>query len=201
VEGVVAVQTLLLRAQLPELPLRPGASVVARVLSRGETHGVIVIAGIPLTAELPERVGATGETLKLSVSEVTPERVTLHLDQVLPAAGQPAPQPPPRARVTVEDPPRRHTVDGEERATVALSFTSDTLGRLDFRLEVAGTTVPSGPAAPAGRVRADVQAAAGAPFEAADAAAPRLRDGLVARTGLAADVRITPRRDPLDVYA
>ena len=189
-EGVVAVQTLLLRAQLPELPLRPGASVVARVLSRGETHGVLVIAGIPLTAELPERVGATGETLKLSVSEVTPERVTLQLDQVLPATAQPAPQPHPRARVTVDEPPRRHTTDGEERATVALSFSSDARGRLDLRLELGG-----------GRVRVDVQAAAGAPFEAADAAAPRLRDGLAARTGLAADVRITPRRDPLDVYA
>src|SRR5918992_1332787 len=183
-EGVVAVQTLLLRAQLPELPLRPGASVVARVLSRGETHGVLVIAGIPLTAELPERVGATGETLKLSVSEVTPERVTLQLDQVLPATTQPAASRP-RARVIVDEPPRRTTAGGEERATVALSFSSDALGRLDLRLELGG-----------GRVRADVQAAAGAPFEAADAAAPRLRDGLAARTGLAADVRITPRRDP-----
>jgi hypothetical protein len=33
VEPVVAVQTQLLRAQLPELVLRPGTSVVARVLS------------------------------------------------------------------------------------------------------------------------------------------------------------------------
>jgi hypothetical protein len=196
VEGVVAVQTLLLRAQLPELPLRPGASVVARVLSRGETHGVLVIAGIPLTAELPERVGATGETLKLSVSEVTPERVTLQLDQVIPATTQPQAHPSPRARVNVDQPPRRHTVEGEERATVALSFHSAALGRLDLRLEVAGAA-----AAPGGRVRADVQAAAGRPFEAADAAAPRLRDGLAARTGLAAEVRITPRREPLDVYA
>jgi hypothetical protein len=199
VEGVVAVQTLLLRAQLPELPLRPGASVVARVLSRGETHGVLVIAGIPLTAELPERVGATGETLKLSVSEVTPERVTLQLDQVLPATTQPAAQPAPRARVIVDEPPRRSTAGGERRATVALSFHSDALGRLDLRLEVAAP--PGAKAAPGGRVRADIQAAAGAPFEAADAAAARLRDGLAARTGLAADVRITPRRDPIDLYA
>ncbi len=53
-EPVVSVQTLLLKTQLPEVTLREGTSVVARVLSRGENHGVLVIAGIPLTATLPE---------------------------------------------------------------------------------------------------------------------------------------------------
>jgi hypothetical protein len=189
VEPVVAVQTQLLRAQLPELVLRPGTSVVARVLSRGEAHGVLVIAGIPLAALLPPDVGAKGETLRLNVSEVTPERVTLQLDQTVPVA-TPPPADPRGVRVVVEDPPKTSNAGGEERATVALSFTSEALGRLDLRLEVTPRAV-----------RAAVEATAGRPFALADAAAGRLQEGLVARTGLEADVSITPRRDPLDVYA
>ena len=191
-EPVVAVQTQLLRAQLPELVLRPGTSVVARVLSRGEAHGVLVIAGIPLSAQLPEAVGAEGDTLRLSVSEVTPERVTLQLDQTVPIAAPAAGAEPPagRARVRVEEPPRKVQVDGEERSMVALSFTSEALGRLDLRLEVGG-----------GRVRAVVETPPGRSFELADAAGGRLRDGLYARTGYEAEVRIAPRREPLDVYA
>ena len=190
-EPVVSVQTQLLRAQLPELVLRPGTSVVARVLSRGEAHGVLVIAGIPLTAQLPAEVGAKGETLRLSVSEVTPERVTLQLEQpVAVATSSPADPRRPTARVQVEDPPRTIQVGEEERSSVALSFTSEALGRLDLRLEVG-----------AGDVRAAVETPAGRTFELATVAAGRLEDGLLARTGLEAEVRITPRREPLDVYA
>jgi hypothetical protein len=64
------------------------------------------------------------------------------------------------------------------------------LGRLDLRLEVTGAAV-----------RAAVEAPAGRPFALADGAAPRLHDGLQARTGLKPEVRVTPRREPLDVYA
>lgn len=190
VDQVVAVKTLLLQTQLPDVQLRPGTSVVARVLSRGEQHGVLVIAGIPLTAQLPAEIGKAGETLRLAVSDVTPERVTLQLQEVVQQ------EPPPQtqasaARVQVEDPPRTVQAGGEERHTVALSFTSEALGKVDLRLElVAGR-----------RVHAAVEALAGRPYELAEAAADRLRDGLHARTGLEADVRIVPRRQPLDVYA
>jgi len=193
VEPVVAVQTLLLRQQLPELNLRPGVSVVARVLSRGEAHGVLVIAGVPLTAQLPAQIGAAGEVLRLSVADVTPERVTLQLEGT-PAAAPAGPAPPPDARagtrVSVEEAPRRERAGGEERTTVALAFHSPALGRLDLRLELTGT-----------QVRAAVEAAAGAPFDLADAASGRLQQGLQARTGMYADVRVTPRREPLDIYA
>jgi len=190
VEPVVSVQALLLKAQLPEVTLREGTSVVARVLSRGESHGVLVIAGIPLTATLPEEIGRTGETLRLSISDVTPERVTLRLDEVVNPAAQPPPPPADRPRVTVQDPPSRTTVGGEERARVALSFQSAALGRLDLQIELAG-----------GRVSVGVEASAGRPYELADAASPRLHDGLRARTGLEAAVQVTPRREPLDLYA
>jgi hypothetical protein len=189
-EPVVAVKTLLLQTQLPDISLRPGTSVVARVLSRGEAHGVLVIAGIPLTAQLPREVGMTGETLRLSVADVTPERVTLQLEQVVPPAVQ-APVPhEPRARVQVEEQARTVREGGEERSSVALSFHSEALGRLDLRLEVAGA-----------RVTAAVEAPAGRSFALADAASGRLHDGLQARTGLEPEVRITPRREPLDLYA
>ena len=123
--------------------------------------------------------------------DVTPERVTLQLEQVVPPAGQLPPPPTQSARVRVEEEPRTVRAGGEERSTVALSFQSEALGRLDLRLElVAGS-----------RVNATVEAPAGRSFELADAAAGRLRDGLHARTGLEADVRVTPRREPLDVYA
>jgi hypothetical protein len=190
-EPVVAIKTLLLQTQLPEITLRPGTSVVARVASRGEGHGVLVIAGIPLTAQLPEEVGRAGETLRLSVSDVTPERVTLHLEQVVPQGAQPPPERAAPARVRVEDAPRTVRVGGEERSTVALTFHSEALGRLDLRLElVTGSRIRAGVEAPAGRSFALVHAAAG-----------RLHDGLHARTGLEVDVRLTPRREPLDVYA
>ena len=190
VDPVVAVKTLLLQTQLPDIQLRPGTSVVARVLSRGPDHGVLVIAGIPLTAQLPTEVGKAGETLRLAVADVTPERVTLQLEQVVPPAGQPLPTPEQTARVRVEDEPRTVRVGGEERSSVALSFHSDALGRLDLRVEVSGTRVSTAVEAPAGRS-----------FELADAAAGRLQVGLQARTGLEADVHVTPRREPLDVYA
>jgi hypothetical protein len=189
-EQVVSIKTLLLQAQLPEITLRPGTSVVGRVLSRGEHHGVLVIAGIPLTAQLPEAIGLAWETLRLSVSDVTPERVTLQLEQVIPPAGQP-PERTSQARVQVEDPPRTVRAGGEERSTVALSFHSEPLGRLDLRLELVTGAL----------VRAAVETPAGRAFALADAAAGRLHDGLHARTGLQVDVRVTPRREPLDVYA
>ena len=191
VDPVVAVKTLLLQTQLPDITLRPGTSVVARVLSRGADHGVLVIAGIPLTAQLPTEIGRTGETLRLSVADVTPERVTLQLEQVVPPAAQPPPTPTQSARVRVEDEPRTVRAGGEERSSVALSFQSEALGRLDLRLElVAGKLVSASVEAPAGRS-----------FELADGASGRLHDGLHARTGLEAEVRVTPRREPLDIYA
>jgi len=191
VDQVVAVKTLLLQTQLPDVQLRPGTSVVARVLSRGEQHGVLVIAGIPLTAQLPKEVGRTGDTLRLAVSDVTPERVTLQLQEIVPPPNQQPPAQAPAARVQVEEQARTVRVGGEERHTVALSFSSEALGRLDLRLEVVAGT----------RVHAAVEAPAGRSYELADAAAERLQDGLNARTGLEADVRITPRREPLDLYA
>jgi hypothetical protein len=184
----IALDALLLRTRLPELVLRPGLSVVARVAARGQgEHGVLVLAGVPLTAKLPEAVEA-GETLRLHVTEVTEERVVMRMEP--PVAAPAAPNAPP-PRVTVGEAPRRERgAEGEERAGVSLTFTGARVGRLDLRVEVG----PDG-------VAATVTAAGGDPYDRAEAAAGRLRETLEASTGLPAAVRVLARRDPLDLYA
>jgi hypothetical protein len=185
----IALDALALRAQLPELTLREGASVVARVAAREAGHGVIVLAGVPLVAQLPPEVQA-GQTLHLRIAEVTADQVTLRLDQqaMLAAQAQP-PAAPPLPRLVVEEPPRRGA-GGEETATVSLAFDSAVLGRLDLRVDLAR-----------GNVSASIAAPPGAALHLATEAAGRLQDALAERTGRAAQVRVTPRRDPFDAYA
>jgi hypothetical protein len=187
----IAVDAALLRAEMPDLVLRPGHSVVARVASRGEGPlGVLVLAGVPLRASLPDQVKA-GETLRLTVSEVSPERIVLRLDAAAFAVA--APPPPPQAppvRVGVDERPRRRRGPQGEEAGVALRFESAALGRLDLRVEVT-----------AGTVRAVVAAPPGRSYELADGGAGALREALAATTARPAAVQVVPRREPLDVYA
>ena len=73
---------------------------------------------------------------------------------------------------------------------MALAFDSAVLGRLDLRVDLARGTVSAGVDAPSG---------------AASSSRPRpprgSQDALAERTGRAAQVRVTPRRDPFDAYA
>src|SRR3954470_13541307 len=190
-DPIAVVDAALLRAELPDLVLRAGHSVVARVASRGEgPAGVLVLAGVPLRASLPDEVKA-GETLRLTVSEVLPERIVLRLDAAAFAVAAPLPPPQaPPARVGVDERPRRRRGAQGEEASVALRFESAALGRLDLRIEVT-----------AGTVRAVVAVSPGQPYELADGDAGGLRDALAAKTARQAAVRVVPRRDPLDVYA
>jgi hypothetical protein len=201
----IAVTAALLRNQLPDLTIREGASIMARVLSKGEGHAVITIAGIPVTAQLPPEVQA-GQTLRLRVQEVTPERVTMQI-----APDQPAQQPhqagaqaspnqvigtfaeawqPVQAKVEVEErPARRRGADGEPADVVSLAFTSPALGRLDLRLELRGE-----------RLLAEITTPAGRSHAIASEGAERLRATLEA-AGLEATVTVRPRHQPLDLYA
>jgi len=190
VDPVVSVATALLRAQLPEVTLREGQSVMARVASRGEGHGVLVLAGIPLTAQLPDGI-ESGATLKLRIEEVSPERVVLRMDAqaVNPQIASP-PTPPPAPKLDVGEPPRRAPGGEEGGASVALAFVSPALGRIDLTIDLATRAVHVGVEAPAGRA-----------FEAADSSSERLRATLEEELGRPASVRVTPRREPLDVYA
>src|SRR3954471_17939405 len=184
----IAVAAALLRAQLPDVPLREGATLMARVASRGESHAVIVLAGMPLTAQVPPDVQA-GATLKLKVQEVTPERVTLQIDPAVtqpPVLAAPAPAHVPRPEVSVDEPPsKRREAGGEEVSTVSLAFNSPALGRLDLRLELRGE-----------RLLAEVTTPAGPAHQVATAGAERLRARLT-ETGLEPTVRVLPRHTPL----
>jgi hypothetical protein len=190
----IAVTAALLRNQLPDVPIREGATMMARVASRGESHAVIVIAGIPVTAELPRGIDA-GTTLKLKVKEVSAERVWLQIDSqqstpapTVAAAAQHAQ--PPQPQVQVEEPPgRRRGADGEPADVVSLAFTSPTLGRLDLRLELRGDKLLTEVTTPAGR-----------PHSLAEGQSERLRANLAA-VGLEATVKVRPRHTPLDLYA
>src|SRR4051794_13477558 len=78
--GTEAIQlsVALLRTQAPELVLRLGSTVAARVLERHGARGLISIGNAVLAAELPEQVSA-GDRLRLLVHEATTEKVTLRL--------------------------------------------------------------------------------------------------------------------------
>jgi hypothetical protein len=190
VNPIAVVDAALLRAEMPDLVLRVGHSVVARVASRGDGPlGVLVLAGVPLRASLPDEVKA-GETLKLTVAEVTPERVVMRLDNpaAVPLAPPPAQAPP--ARVGVDEAPQRRRSGGGDEASVALRFETPALGRLDLRVELT-----------AGTVRATIGAVPGRSFELAEGGSGELRESLAARTARQASVQVVPRREPLDVYA
>lgn len=183
----VQLEAALLRGQIPELLLRPGSVLAARVVEANR----LALAGVILDAQLPEGLLA-GETLRLRVEEATPER--LHL-RILEQAGQPPPVlslPLPNgthARLRVDEQEAGGGPDGGT-PSVSLAYESPALGRLDLRLEL-----------PRGGVIATVGAAQGVPAERAEAAAERLRAGLEAATGRPATVRIAPRHDPFDAYA
>src|SRR4051794_13030244 len=66
---LLRVQAALLRAQLPELVLRPGMTLPARVMERHGQMGVLLLAGTPLSAQLPDELRA-GDRLRLRVEDV-----------------------------------------------------------------------------------------------------------------------------------
>src|SRR3954463_10643386 len=188
----IAVDAALLRAEIPDLILRPGHSVVARVGPGGDGRlGGLVLAGVPWRASLPDEVKA-GETLRLTVSEVSPERVVLRMDATALAMAAPPPPPAqaPPARLGVDEAPQRRRGAGGDEATGALRFETPALGRLDLRVELTS-----------GTVRATVGAVPGRSFELADGRAGELRDALAAKTARQASVQVVPRREPLDIYA
>ena len=189
VQPVATIAALILRDALPDLPLREGASFVARVASRGDGGAAsLVVAGELLKATVPDDVEA-GQTLRLTVSHVTPERVTLRMDP--PPQAAPAPPPLAPARVRVEDRPSARGGGGEDPAhpeqAVTLVLDTPALGTLRVRV----ATAP-------GAVSATVQVPP-AVLARAQEHADALRAGLASQTGRPASVAIVP--GALDVRA
>src|SRR4051794_22402527 len=183
---LLRVEAALLRAQLPDLVLRPGMTLPARVMERAGGYGILLLAGTPLSAQLPDEL-QPGDRLRLRVEEVG-ERVVLRA--VEGQAPAPAAPPPPEltlplpgggaAEVRVTERPAAGRA-ADEPVTVGVRYDSPALGALDLRLAQQ---------APGGGLSVTVSATAGAPEERARAAAAELRAALAEATGLTVGVRV-----------
>jgi hypothetical protein len=187
---LLRVEAALLRAQLPELVLRPGMTLPARVMERSGQFGVLLLAGTPLSAELPDDLKA-GDRLRLRVEDVTAERVVLRAVET-PAPAPAAPPPPElglplpgglRAGVRVTE-QASEARGPDDPVTVALDYDSPALGTIAMRL----VQQPGG----AG-LQVTVGATSGMPEERVRGAAEELRRALTEATGLLATVRVIGR--------
>src|SRR3954470_11595652 len=143
VAPVLQLEAALLRRQLPDLLLRPGMTLFARVAEREGRHGIIVLAGSPLVAELPDEV-QVGDKLRLLVQDTRGEQVAMKLIQEQPAA---APQTPvvglplpdgTQARLSVEeDEGEGDASDDPEHASISIGYDSPALGAVGFVLSLA----------------------------------------------------------------
>ena len=104
----VSLDAVLLRLRAPDLVLRPGMVLAGRVAERAGRHGLLSLAGTALVAELPDEVAA-GDRLRLTVTEVGPERVVMRLTD------PPAAPAPPAAHLPLPD-GRTAAVRVDERA-------------------------------------------------------------------------------------
>jgi hypothetical protein len=196
VAPVLQLEAALLRRQLPDLLLRPGMTLFARVAEREGRHGIIVLAGSPLVAELPDEV-QVGDKLRLLVQDTQGDHVAMKLIQEQPAA---APQTPviglplpdgSQARIQVnEDEEERSPEDDPDHASISITYESPALGAMGFTLSLAP-----------GSVSAHAEVSAGEPFDLASDASDELKARLSEATGRAAEVTVVPRRQPLDLYA
>lgn len=197
VQPLLQVEAAFLRRQMPDLILREGSTLAARVAERQGRHGIIMLAGAPLVAELPDGV-KTGDTLKLLVADTRGEKVVMRLVQD--QAAEQAPTPTinltqadgSQGRLTVDEDGSQEGGGGRDReqAAIALTYETPKLGAVGLRLEIAPGVV---------KVRAEVTA--GRIYELADDASDELRSRLTALTGRAAEVTVVPRHDHIDAYA
>jgi hypothetical protein len=192
----LSVDLVLLRTAAPDLPLVVGRVLSARVLERHGRNGVLNLAGAILTAELPDEVNV-GDRLRLSVRELSAERVVLQLVESPPplasAPARPAAAPPGGrdwvGHISVLDHDTAGGGDGEP-AEVTLRCELPALGAVELWVALDGE-----------RVRARVALAEGVPLTLAREDAGALRTALTAAAGRPAELAIVPRQDPLDVYA
>ncbi len=188
----------LIRAVLgAELRIVPGRVLMARVVTAdGAGRGSLNIAGALIDAKLPKEVEA-GQELRLTVSHVGPDRIELSMsDQNLAAAASESAQLPGGGMVRVSERDSgageggADGSDGSDRHSLSLRYDAPSLGAVDLRFELDSESL---------RLSATLRA--GEPFESALDGAGELRDALAAAVGLPVTVHVSPRREPLDVYA
>lgn len=192
----IAVDIRLIRSVLgPELRIAPGRALMARVAAAdGFGRGAISIAGVVIDAALPKHVRA-GEDLRLVVRDVSPQRVVLSISEqatAAPAAAPAVPLPGSAGTVQVTEREQRpaNQGGGDGFHSVTLRYDAPTLGALDLRFELDRSSL-----------RVLVSAAAGEPFERTRVGADALREALAVAVNRAIAVTVSPRHEPLDVYA
>ena len=182
-----------------ELRIAPGRALMARVVTAdGLGRGSLNIAGAVIDAALPKDIQA-GQELRLTVRHVSPERVELSLsDQSAAAAAASSKAVPLPGGGTVQvserdaggSGGRGSGGSGTDRHTLTLRYDAPALGAVDLRFELDPDTL-----------RLSATLTAGDPFERALDGAGELRDALTEALGRPVAVDISPRREPLDVYA
>jgi hypothetical protein len=205
----------------PDIKIVPGRAVMARVVQAPPGQkGSLSIAGYLLDAELPENVQA-GQELRLVIRDVNAERVLLAItdphdadhagSQAAGQTQQAQPSQPVHAQgpdpSLAAEPPVPLPGGGEvqvterdagggggqagDRQNVLLRYNAPALGSVDLRFQM-----------DAGALSLAVTLPAGQPLELAQAGAESLRQILLqAVPGRAVSVTVTPRREPLDLYA
>jgi hypothetical protein len=194
----VAVEASLLRVLLtPDLKLDIGRLLMVRVATvEPGGRGLLSLAGVLLEAELPEGVSA-GQELKLEVRELTPQKVVL-------AIQNDAPQivPPLIADLIIamplggsvrlhERPPSGSTQLPDGSHTVKLRYDAPSFGPVDMHFTLGAE----------GSLRLAVVVPAGEALADAQATAEELLDSLTRATGSRASLSITPRHEPLEIFA
>jgi hypothetical protein len=195
----LAIDAALLRAVLtPDLNLALGRELMARVATlTGDGRGILNLAGVPLPAELPDNVKA-GDELRLVVRELTPDKVVLAIQDDS-AQSQPAPPlvdaprvPMPRGgslQVTDRDAASsRRGQDGTH--TLTLRYDAAAFGPIDMTFTLSS-----------GALRLALTVPQGSSYQAAECAAKGLAGRLTDATERPASVTVSPRREPIEVYA
>lgn len=191
----IAVDIRLIRAVLGgELKVVPGRAMMARVVAAdGFGRGRLAIAGAVIDAELPQHVRA-GQELRLIVRDVSAHQVVLGISDQPAGVAVPAAELPGGGvlRVTEEEAEGSALGAGGSPGSQGLSLRYDApvLGAVDLRFEL-----------DPGSLRVRVAVPPGRPLSLAQARADQLRDALTAGVGRPATVTVSPRHEPLDVYA
>jgi hypothetical protein len=196
----LVVDLVLLRAvQTGELRITPGRAIMARVVQTqidAHNRGLITIAGELIEAELPRHV-KPGDELRLTVRHVTADKVELSMGDHGTAALQ---MPPPAAiplpggaTLTVDEEGSQGRAPGggdDQVHTLSLRYETPALGAVDLRFVL-----------DAGALKLAVTVPAGQPHNLAQSHAAELSQSLRDQLHRPVELIISPRREPLDVYA
>jgi hypothetical protein len=180
-----------------ELRIAPGRALMARVVTAdGLGRGSLNIAGALIDASLPKDVQA-GQELRLTVRHVSADRVELSMSDRIQATitGAEAVPLPGGGTVQVAERDAGGGAGGRggadaDRHTLGLRYDAPALGAVDLRFDLDPDSL-----------RVSATLSAGTPFDLALDDAGRLGDALTEAIGRPVTVDVSPRREPLDVYA